>query len=170
MSRPPLLVRSLVTRRRYLAAAVIFLIGLVPLVLLATGMADPPGAVVVAGLGLLAGGPMMAANAFLGYPRLLLSAQQLTIWNNPFWPVRHELTGYGPAYGVLHYVRGMPQTVLAFRAAEDEARHRAEEKFAFAPDYGDAALTLPTAHFVGADVEKTEALAAAINRHRDMPA
>ena len=93
MSRPPLLVRSLVTSRRYLAAAVIFLIGLVPLVLLATGMADPPGAVVVAGLGLLAGGPMMAAKPFLGYPRLLLSAQQLTTWNNPFWPARHELTG-----------------------------------------------------------------------------
>jgi len=92
------------------------------------------------------------------------------MWNTPFWAGRHELPGYGPAYGVLHYVRGMPQTVLAFRTAEDEARHRAEEKFAFAPDYGDAALTLPTAHFVGADVEKTEALAAALNRHRDMPA
>jgi hypothetical protein len=166
VSRPPLLVRSLVTGRRYLSGGLIFLIGAAPFIMLATGIAEPPGTIMIVAIGLMIYAPFMIANTFLGYPRLVLSGSQLAIWNNALWPTRHDLDGYGSAYALLHYVRGIPQAMLVFRTSDDEAEHRSAEKFRYAPEYEETALKLPIAHFVGPDVEKAEALAEAINAHR----
>jgi hypothetical protein len=166
--RPPLIVRSIVTGRRYLAGLVFMLIGCIPFVFLATGFATPPPTIAAIAVGLIAYGPLSMANAFLGYPRLILSGDSLNIWTNPFWPTRHDLLPYGAAYAVHQKTRYGLGTALAFRTAGDEAAHRATEKFPFAPEYEEAAHTININSFVGTDTAKGEALAAEINAHRGL--
>lgn len=168
MARPPLLIRSVIAGRRYLAALIFFAVGLTPLVLLSTGVASPPGLIVLVSVFLVAFGPLSAINVFLGYPRLVLSGNQLSIWNHPFWPKRYDLWPYGEAYAVLHKTRRSLTMELAFRSAEAETAHRAAEKFPYAPEHEDADLAIPIGNFVGRDTDKADALAAEINQHRSL--
>jgi hypothetical protein len=165
VTRPPLLVRSVITGKRYWAAVVFMLIAFVPVGLIVAGIAGP-GRILFVSAALVVLSLFSMANAFLGYPRLMLSGQNLTLWANPFWPKRMDLTPFGHAYAVHHMVRGFLQTALAFRTAEDEAAHRAAETFPQAPEYDEAAAKLPIMHFVGNDLDKAEVLAAEINAHR----
>jgi hypothetical protein len=167
--RPPLLVRSVVTGRRYLAGLVFMLIGLIPFGFLAAGFANPPPAIILVGLGLIAYGPLSMANTFLGYPRLTLTGNSLSVWTNPFWPTRTDLAPCGQAYAVHNRTRHGLGTALAFRTVADEAAHRAAEKFPFAPEFEEAAKTININSFVGIDMARGEALAAAINAHRGVP-
>ena len=50
----------------------------------------------------------------------------------------------------------------------DEAVLRAAEQYPHAPELAEAARTVDIAYIVGHDVEKGEALAAEINRHRGL--
>lgn len=166
--RPPLIVRSVVNGRRYLTALVLALIATIPFGLLALGIARPPPTIVVVAVLLFGYSICAAANTFLGYPRLFLSGNVLTIWSNPFWPGRTDLSPYGPAYAVHRRTRAGLGTALAFRTAADEAAHRAAEKFPFGPEFEEAAKTIAIDIFVGRETEKAEALEAEINVHRGL--
>jgi xanthosine utilization system XapX-like protein len=164
MVRTPLLVRSVVNGKRILAALLFIVIGLIPFGFLAAGSGAPPHIVLI-GIGLIGYSILSLMNIFLEYPRLVLTGDQLAIWPHMFWPKRYDLTPYGPAYAVHHNTRAGLGTVLGFRTLADEAAHRAEEKFAYAPTYEEAALKIPADNFVARDTEKAEALAAQINAH-----
>jgi hypothetical protein len=166
-SRPPLLVRSVITPYRYRTAVVFILIALIPFGLIAAGIAGPGSIILVSAI-LIALSLLSAANAFLGYPRLRLSGQQLTLIASPFRERRMDLGSYGQAYAVHHIVRGFLQTALAFRTLADEAAHRDKEKYPQAPEYEEAAMKLSLMHLVGNDLDKAEALAKEINAHRGM--
>ena len=166
-SRPPLLVRSVITPHRYRASVMFIVIALIPIGLIAAGLAEP-GRIIFVSVALIILSLLSAANAFLGYPRLRLSGQQLTLISNTLWERRMDLSPYGQAYAVHHMVRGFLQTALAFRTLADEAAHRAEEKYPQAPEYDEAAAKLSLMHLVGNDLDKAEALAREINAHRGM--
>ena len=166
-SRPPLLVRSVITPYRYRAAILFILIALIPFGFIAAGIAEP-GRIIFISVLLIILSLLSAANAFLGYPRLRVSGQQLTLISNPLWERRIDLTPYGQAYAVHHMVRGFLQTALAFRTLADETAHRAQEKYPQAPEYEEAAEKLSLMHLVGNDLDKAEALAGEINAHRGM--
>lgn len=166
--RAPLIVRSVIEGQRYRTALVVLLIGSGVFALMAFDVLRPPPTILaVAGL-LVVYAPLSAANVFLGYPRLFLSGNRLTIWTNPLWPARIDLSPYGAAYAVHHSTRTGLATFLAFRTAADEAAHRAAEKYPFAPDYAEAAKTIDIGTFVGAGTARAEALAAEINAHRGL--
>jgi hypothetical protein len=168
MSRPPLLVRSIVTGKRYRNAVIFLAIGLLPFALWLSGFLVPPIQIIVVGVGLIGYSVMLAANVFLEYPRLLLTGDALIISPSPFTSKRTELAGLGQAYAVHNMENGFLNTVLAFRTTEDEAAHRAAEKYPQPPETEEAELLVPIVNFVGVDTDKAEDLAKEINVHRGM--
>jgi hypothetical protein len=166
MVRAPLIVHSVIEGRRYLAALVFMLIGCVPLVLLGLGIVRPPALILIVSTALIFFGPISAANTWLGYPRLTLTGNRLILDSSYFTSKKYDLTPLGAAY-VAFYPKGRGlATDLIFRSAEDEAAHRAAEKFPHAPEPTEAVEKISINAFVGHDVDKGEALAKEINAHR----
>ncbi len=167
MSRPPLVVRSLVPARRYLTAVAISALGGMALAV-AVFTGDHRLSIIGLGSFLVLVGPGIAANTFLGYPRLVLTGDRLLIETTPFTIRRYDLDAFAEAY-LAHTPgrRGMAVD-LVFRTRRAEAAHRSAEKFPFAPEPGDVSLRVSVTTFVADDVDKGEALAAAINTHRGL--
>jgi hypothetical protein len=126
------------------------------------------GSIVYIGIGLIIYSLGSMANTFLGYPQLLLSGDRLTLITAPLWDKRVDLSGLGAAYPIVQPSGRSTQMALAFRTAEEEAAHRAAEKFPHAPELSEAAITVPIGGLVGNDLEKAEAVAADINAHRSV--
>jgi hypothetical protein len=166
--RTPLIVRSKATRQRYFGALVFMVIACVPFVFFATGIAsiEDSNTIVMIGIALFLYSLFSMANTFLGYPQLLLAGDRLTLIQAPLWDKRFDLSGLGAAYPLLTPSGRSMQMALAFRTEEEEAAHRAAEKFPHAPELSEAAITVPIGGLVGNDIDKADAVAADINAHR----
>lgn len=170
MARAPLVVRSVVVGRHYIAAAVITTLGVFILALWGFDVLRPPPLIIIVSVLLLLGGPVIAANTFLGYPQLIVAGNRLVLKENPFAVRRLDLAGLGAAYVTKYQRRRGIHTALVFRSAVEEAAHRAAEPYPYAPEIEEAAANLTINAVVGGDIDKAEELAAEINRHRGLVA
>jgi hypothetical protein len=157
------------TGRNYLSAAMFGLIGCLPFVFIALDRFEAnEWPILAVGVGLIAFALLSGANSFLGYPLLKLDGSRLIYVRNPFTQDVTELELFGPAYVTQYYDRKQRRTLLVFRTVEAEAKHRAVEKFPYAPEWNEADTAVPIAALVGTDLAAGEALAAEINARRGL--